>query len=196
MESWLLDFFVLHDQAMQKFNTRIPIVGVMGSGTKAHQDKAQLVGRWLAEAGVHLLTGGGGGIMASVSRAFHEVSSRRGLVLGIIPGEATPRGYATYNGYPNQWVEVPIFTHLPYSGLRGTDILSRNHINVLSSDVIIALPGSAGTASEIILAKLYNKPLIAYLSDPSDIESLPPSTPFETDFKNIKKFVRQVLDYF
>ena len=34
-------------------------------------------------------------------------------------------------------------THLPSSGAAGTSALSRAHINVLSADVIVALPGGA-----------------------------------------------------
>jgi predicted Rossmann-fold nucleotide-binding protein len=41
-------------------------------------------------------------------------------------------------------------------------MLSRNHINVLSADAVVALPGGAGTRSEIDLAKRYGIPLIAY----------------------------------
>ena len=39
-----------------------------------------------AGEGVHLLTGGGGGVMSAVSEAFHGVPERRGLVIGVIPG--------------------------------------------------------------------------------------------------------------
>src|SRR5262249_16811637 len=122
---------------------RIHIVGVMGSGKKAHFEKASRLGRWLAVEGVHLLTGGGRGVMEAVSRAFYETPDRRGLVIGIIPASET--AVEPKDGYPNHWVEIPIFTHLPLSGGRGTEPLSRNHINVLSSDVLIALPGDAGT---------------------------------------------------
>ena len=65
--------------------TRLPVVGVLGSGSVAHQERARALGRWLAGEGVHLLTGGGGGVMSAVSQAFSEVSDRRGLVIGIIP---------------------------------------------------------------------------------------------------------------
>ena len=130
---------------------RLPIVGVMGSGTEAHEPRAQQVGSWLATEGVHLLTGGGGGVMASVSRAFHETPGRRGLVIGVLPSSASASSEPK-PGYPNPWVEIPIYTHLPFSGERGTDPLSRNHINVLTSDVVIFLPGAAGTASEAELA--------------------------------------------
>ena len=64
---------------------RIPIVGVMGSGSSPHAERAAPIGRWLAELGVHLLTGGGGGVMAAVSQAFSETQPRLGSVIGIIP---------------------------------------------------------------------------------------------------------------
>ena len=65
---------------------RLHIVGVMGSGGSPNSERATQLGRWLAQRGVHLLTGGGGGTMASVSKAFAEVEDRRGLVIGVIPG--------------------------------------------------------------------------------------------------------------
>jgi len=172
-----------------KQTKRLPIVGVMGSGTVPHPERAGPVGQWLARQGVHLLTGGGSGVMAQVSRAFFETSPRQGLVIGIIPGSITADGYTTRSGYPNPWVEIPIFTHLPLSGLQGTQPLSRNHINVLSADVIIALPGSAGTASEVSLALAYNKPLVAYLNGPEEIEGIPAEARIEPDFSRVQAFV-------
>jgi predicted Rossmann-fold nucleotide-binding protein len=38
---------------------KLPVIGVMGSGREPHEEKAQLLGAWLAHEGVHLLTGGG-----------------------------------------------------------------------------------------------------------------------------------------
>ena len=57
----------------------------MGAGAHAHEDLAVPLGRRLARLGVHLLTGGGTGVMTSVSRAFAEVEDRGGLVIGILP---------------------------------------------------------------------------------------------------------------
>ena len=171
---------------------RLPIVGVMGSGTQEHAELAQPVGRWLAGQGVHLLTGGGAGVMASVSRAFYETAGRKGLVIGIVPGSGdhrTPRK----PGYPNPWVEIPIFTHLPLTGVRGTESLSRNHINVLSSDVILALPGSAGTASEIRLALSYQRPVIAYLGSREDIPGLPPEVELATELAQVQEFATALI---
>ena len=46
--------------------------------------------------------------------------------------------------------------------IQGKDNLSRNHINVLTSDLIIALPGGEGTRSEIELSLEYQKPLLIF----------------------------------
>ena len=168
----------------------------MGSGTESHTQRAQEVGRWLAQEGVHLLTGGGGGVMHAVSQAFAETpkkTGKKGMIIGIIPSAAPDPRLGPKSGYPNAWVEIPIFTHLPLSGENGTNPLSRNHINILSSDVLIALPGSAGTASEVSLALQYGRPLIAYLDTRSDIEGLPDQALVEKDFSAIQAFVRTHL---
>lgn len=142
---------------------RLPVVGVMGSGTRGWEELSVPLGRWLASCGMHLLTGGGGGVMAAVSRAFVEVSPRRGLCLGILPGAPEREGCPTPEGYPNRWVELAIRTHLPARGGEGERRASRNHLNVLSSDVLIALPGGPGTRSEVELARRYGRPLVALL---------------------------------
>src|SRR5437764_9605778 len=141
-----------------------PLVAVMGSGSTEYPSMSEPLGRWLAESGYDLLTGGGAGVMAAVSRAFTAVPDRRGLSIGILPAGPPP-------GYPNRWVEVVIQTHLPKRGEEGADILSRNHINVLSAGVAIVLPGREGTRTELALALHYRKPVIAYLGPDGEIES-------------------------
>ena len=90
----------------------------MGSGCELHEERSNLLGEWLGTEDVHLLTGGGGGVMEAVNRAFFNVPDRRGLVLGVIRGdtEGSMRN-------PNPWVEIPIQTHLPLSGEQGTETL-------------------------------------------------------------------------
>ena len=171
---------------------RLPIVGVMGSGINAHEERAQRVGSWLALEGVHLLTGGGGGVMAAVSKAFHETAGRRGLVIGVIPSSASDP-LEPKRGYPNPWVEVPIFTHLPLTGERGTDPLSRNPINLLSSEAVIFLPGRAGTASEAQLAVTFGTPSIAYLVSRGEIPDLPADIPDTSSFEEVQRIVRAAL---
>ena len=172
---------------------RRPIVGVMGSSSRAYEDLAVPLGRWLASLGVHLLNGGGVATMEAVSRAFAEVSPREGLVIGVLPadlpdGTAVPRA-----GYPNPFVEIAIFTHLPLSGISGTDPRSRNHINILSSDVVIVLPGSEGTESEMTLAVRYGRPAIAYFGDHSVQWPVPDGVPVARTLADVERFVRPVL---
>jgi len=138
----------------------------MGSGTHEHDTLARGVGRLLARRGVNLLTGGGPGVMLSVCRAYVKSPRTRGVCIGIIPCASASEPTRPKDGYPNEFVELPIFTHLPYSGERGQDALSRNHINVLSSDAVIALPGEDGTAAEVSLALTYGKPVVVYSPDP------------------------------
>ena len=148
------------------------IVTVIGSGRSADAHSAE-VGRLIATLGVDLLTGGGSGVMEATSRAFFETSPRQGIVIGVLPGKvrslreleersATDVAYELASGYPNAWVELGIYTHLPDSGVEGTLGSSRNHIDVLSADAVVALPGREGTESEVWLATQYNVPVIAY----------------------------------
>lgn len=168
---------------------RLPLVGVVGSGTHPHTRQAEALGRWLAGAGVHLLTGGGGGVMEAVSRAFVQVPGRRGLVVGIVPGRVAAHGYVPLPGYPNPWVEVPVFTHLPLSGKAGQDPRSRNHLNVLSAAVVVALPGSHGTASEVHLARRYSRPVAAFLQRRDEIPGLPDEVPVCGTLAEITEFI-------
>jgi len=171
---------------------RLPVVGVLGSGDAEHADKAASLGRWLGTLPVHLLTGGGRGVMTAVARAFAAVPGRAGLVVGIIPcssdDPAVPKP-----GYPNPFVELAIKTHLPLSGPDGTDTLSRNHLNVLTSDVLVALPGGAGTASEVALAVRYRRPVAAYLDDRSGIPHLPAAVPILSTLSEVQAFVQDHL---
>ena len=169
----------------------------MGSGSAPHAHLAEPLGRALARMGVHLLTGGGSGVMESVSRAFCAVSRREGLVIGILPaGDARPdrpdADPGTPPGYPNPWVELAVRTHLDARGDDGSGIRSRNHINILSCDVVIALPGSSGTASEVELAIRYRRPLIL-LGDTIRAERLPVSVPTAESVDEAVEFVRQAL---
>ena len=172
---------------------RLPIVGVMGSGKVEWAERATELGRWLAREGVHLLTGGGNGVMTSISRAFFKVPNRKGVVIGVLPGQAGDQSYRPKEGYPNPWVEIPIFTHLPKSGNQGTDPLSRNHINILSSDVVIAMPGGPGTVSEVQLALEYHRPVVAYLHHTDELSGIPPTVPVVKTLRAVQEFIEPHL---
>jgi uncharacterized protein (TIGR00725 family) len=172
---------------------RLPIVGVIGSGEDDCQERAAAVGCWLAGQDVHLLTGAGGGVMRAVSRAFYEARGRKGLVIGIVPCKKGDPMVAKDHQYPNEWVEIPIRTHLYKSGREGEQLESRNHIVALTAAVVIALPGSEGTASEVRLAKKYGRPVIAYLKDRGEIPKLPEGVTVESDLDKVKAFVSTEL---
>lgn len=170
---------------------RRPIIGVIGSGRHAHDDLSRDVGRLVATFQAHLLTGGGQGVMAACTRAFCEVPDRAGLAIGILPCRQNDPLCRPKDGYPNEWVELAIPTHLPLSGERGTEPLSRNHILVLASDLLVMLPGCAGTCSEARLALRYGKPIVAYLGDacvlPPDLTDLPRAS----TIADVERFLRK-----
>lgn len=168
----------------------MPVIGVMGSGREPHTERARRVGEWIAREGYHLLTGGGAGVMAAVTEAFVGVEHRRGLAIGILPAVAGGRAGAAPPGYPNPWVEIAVRTHLDRVGPDGAGPASRNHLNVLSSSVVIVLPGAEGTASEARLAVRYGRPCIAWLSERDDVPELPAAIPVESEFSAIETFVR------
>ncbi|MDX1512557.1 MAG: hypothetical protein R3174_02335 [Gammaproteobacteria bacterium] len=140
------------------YGRRRKIVGVMGSGVDPYAELASAAGQSIARIGCHLLTGGGAGVMEAVSRAFSETTPREGVVIGVIRADGDAHlapidGRRDYRRRGlNPHVEIPVFTHLPASS---TESLSRNHINVLTSDVVLVLPGGSGTLSELELAAQY-----------------------------------------
>jgi len=178
---------------MTSGHARRPVVGVMGSSTRAFEELAAPLGRWLASTGVHLLTGGGVGTMEAVSRAFAEVLPRAGLVIGVLPADLADGLAVPRKGYPNPSVEITILTHLPLSGIAGTDPRSRNHINILSSDVVIVLPGNEGTESEMTLAVRYGTPVIAFFGDHTVDWQPPEGVPIARTMAEVESFVREAL---
>ena len=171
---------------------RRAIVGVMGSGVDRHDELSAPLGRWIAASGHHLLTGGGGGVMEAVSEAFASVAGRQGLAIGVLKAVLDAQGRVT-PGTPNPWVEVPVRTHLPLSGSEGTDPRSRNHINVLTADLVIGLPGEDGTRSEMELALRYERPVVAFLGGAVRPHGWPP-VPVVSTLEELARFAAPILE--
>jgi len=165
-------------------------VGVVGSGTDEHDALARPIGELLAQLGVNLLTGGGRGVMTAVSRAFVRHPRERGISIGVIPCASLADRRTSRAGYPNAFVELAIRTHLPLSGDEGTGDLSRNHINVLSCDALVALPGGPGTASEVSLAVRYGKPIVVFAPAPALVRHFPPSVDRFESLDRVRQFLR------
>jgi uncharacterized protein (TIGR00725 family) len=142
---------------------KLKIVGVMGSGKKAWAHFSEPLGTALASRSVHLLTGGGDGVMKTVSRAFVSVADREGMCMGCIPMQNDRHpGLEAPSNYPNQYVEIPIYTPLGVYNPEQPERVTRNHINILTSDIVIALPGMGGTRNEIDLCGQFGKAVLLY----------------------------------
>ena len=123
--------------------SRSPIIGVMGGGTASPNDLeiAYQLGGLIAQNGWVLLIGGRrAGIMEASAKG---AKSQGGLTVGILPDESR-RGTSSF-------IDIPVLTGMGNA---------RNCINVLSSDVVVACPGGAGTLSEIALALKVRRPVI------------------------------------
>ncbi|MGB4102027.1 MAG: DNA-binding protein [Alphaproteobacteria bacterium] len=164
----------------------IPIIGVMGSHRNEWPELTQPLGAWIATQGCHLLTGGGSGVMTSTARAFCAVAIRAGRSIGILPTDENPPGiYTPRPGYPNPWIEIPIITPLSF-GEGGT--VSRNHVNILSSDAVVALPGNNGTIDEVTLALRFGKPLLCY-GVKDDFSGFPTGCAHTDSFDTVTRFL-------
>ena len=122
---------------------RPPIIGVMGGGEVPQEISllARDLGQALATEGWVVLSGGrNAGVMAAVSEG---AATAGGWVVGVLPDRDLRRA--------SPHLTLPIRTGLGDG---------RNIINILSSDVVVALPGGPGTRSEIALALNNNKPLL------------------------------------
>lgn len=121
---------------------RRPRIGVMGSSLcSPHLSKlAYDVGRGIARRGGILICGGRSGVMEAAARGAREAG---GFTVGILPGAAASEA--------NAYIDLPIVTGLGNA---------RNVINVLTSQVIIAIGGASGTLSEIALALKCGTPVV------------------------------------
>jgi hypothetical protein len=126
------------------------VIGVMGSGRPldgAALAIARRTGELIAARGWVLLTGGrAAGVMDAASAGARDAG---GLVIGVLP-DADAAGASAH-------LDVAIRTDMGDA---------RNAINALSSDVMIALPGGAGTLSEVALALKAGKTVITLGWDP------------------------------
>lgn len=170
------------------------VVGIMGSGTDPQPELAIPLATWIAEQNYHLLTGAGEGVMTAASKAFCEVENRQGICIGIVPTEQNNEGqFVAKTGYPNPWVELSITSPLPTFQGANKKQVSRNHICVLSSDVIVALPGNKGTRNEVMLAQKFHKPIILF-GWKNIIRDLPRTIERTSDLERVQSFICSHLE--
>ena len=105
-------------------------------------EEARCLGGLIAKEGWILLNGGrASGIMEASARGAKE---NGGLTIGILPGNDT--------AWASEYIDISILTGIGFA---------RNYINVLTSEVVVALPGRTGTISEIALALNIGKKVIS-----------------------------------
>jgi len=143
-------------------------VSVIGSGGCGEETEAwrlaEEVGRLLAEAGVTVVCGGGGGVMEAVSRG---AAGAGGRVIGVLP-----------------WVSVddanPYCTQVVATGIGH----ARNLAVAASGEAAIAISGEWGTLSEIAHARNLGRTVVALrswsVSGREQMEGGPGIVPAET----------------
>jgi len=105
-------------------------------------EDARYLGGLIAKEGWILLNGGrASGIMEASARGAKE---NGGLTIGILPGNNP--------AWASEYIDIPILTGIGFA---------RNYINVLTSEVVVALSGRTGTISEIALALNVGKKVIS-----------------------------------
>ena len=114
-------------------------VSVIGSGVE-HEERAEAVGRLLAEQGATVVTGGRGEVMAAAARG---AKSAGGTTLGILPGETRAGA--------NEWIDHVVVTGIGHA---------RNLAVVASGDAVVAVGGRHGTLAEIGFALVLGRPVI------------------------------------
>lgn len=124
---------------------QIAVIGSGGCGEESEAWRlAEQVGRLLAEAGVTVVCGGGGGVMEA---AAHGAARAGGSVIGVLP-----------------WVSAddanPYCTQVVATGIGH----ARNLAVVASGEAAIAIDGEWGTLSEIAHARNLGRTVVALRS--------------------------------
>ena len=136
-------------------NNVMTIISVFGASSTPHDSaewhEAERLGNLLAKAGYAVATGGYGGSMEAVSKG---VSEANGEVIGVTAPDVF-KSRAGANPFVTEEVKAP---HL----------LERIHLLTQMSSAAVALPGSLGTLTEIMVA--WN---LAYVAPFAELEAKP-----------------------
>lgn len=131
---------------------------------------AYKLGKKLVIVADYLVSGGLSGTMKAVSKGFKAAG---GTTIGILPG---------YNkNDANHYVDIAIPTGLG---------LARNVLVVKAADVVVALPGEAGTLSEIAYCLQFGIPVISLRS--WDIKGVIKVETIDAAVAEVKKALRKL----
>ncbi len=124
----------------------IGTIGPSGSHcTEAIYEFGMALGGFIARNGWMVVNGGLDGFMEAVCRGASEAGTGRPVSIGLLPGSDKATA--------NSWCDVVIPTGLG---------LARNHLIILTADVLVAAGGGAGTLSELAYAWQHGKTVICH----------------------------------
>jgi uncharacterized protein (TIGR00725 family) len=150
---------------------RKKIVSVIGghSCSGEVEGEAEKLGLELAKVVDTLVCGGLSGVMEAVCAGFKQGN---GTTIGIIP---------SYNkDDANKFVDITIPTGLG---------LARNVLVVKSADVVVALPGRAGTLSEVAYCIQFGIPVVSFNS--WDIPGVIKTSSVDDTIDKVKQFLKR-----
>ena len=154
---------------MRKQKVTISVIG----GHDATYDVeciAHEIGKIVAQSGAVLVCGGLEGIMKAASRGAKEAG---GLTIALLPG--------INKSDANPYIDIALPTSIGYA---------RNVIVACCADIIVALPGSHGTRSEISYGLVYKRPVIDF--GDWNIKGMIKAESVKEVEKKIKELVNQI----
>jgi uncharacterized protein (TIGR00725 family) len=138
----IIQFFTKKEPKSPKITGEITMISVIGGSdiNSEVERTAHQTGVIVAKVGAYLICGGLKGAMEAASRGAKEAG---GVTIGLLPGKD--------KNDANPFIDIALPTTIGYA---------RNAMVAASGDIIIALPGSHGTRSEISFGLVYRKPVI------------------------------------
>jgi uncharacterized protein (TIGR00725 family) len=124
-------------------------IAVSGDGTaipgSPHWAVAEALGEALVGAGYRVVTGGMGGVMEAASQGARQSARyREGDTIGLVPGHDAAAA--------NPYADVVLATGLDHA----------RNVLVAHADALVAVGGGAGTLSEIALAWIQRRLVVAF----------------------------------
>ena|SRR3989338_5248963 len=118
------------------------VISVIGSHDHSPDSDqiAYKVGKLVGQLGAVLVCGGLTGTMTAAAKGAKEAG---GLTIGLLPGRDKKDA--------NPYIDIALPTSIGYA---------RNALVACSADIIVALPGSHGTNSEICYGICFDRPVI------------------------------------
>ena len=117
----------------------VSVIGGHRDNPKVEQ-LAHKVGNIVGKMGCVLVCGGLNGVMKAASKGAQTAG---GLTIGLLPGNEKHDA--------NPYIDIALPTTIGYA---------RNAMVAASADIVVALPGSYGTQSEICYGLVYGRPVI------------------------------------